>query len=93
MAEDDTAHLPTDPPPTDAHPSEPERPRRRRRWLMITAGVVAFLLVATGALLWIAYRKLDGNIRTDSATDRLLARLEAERPSRPPGPRAPRTSC
>ncbi|MFD7578884.1 LCP family protein [Kitasatospora sp. NPDC059817] len=85
MAEDDTAHPPTDPPPTDAHPSEPGRPRRRRRWLMITAGVVAFLLVATGALLWIAYRTLDGNIRTDSATDRLLARLEAERPSRTAG--------
>ncbi|WSK08702.1 LCP family protein [Kitasatospora sp. NBC_01300] len=52
---------------------------------MITAGVVAFLLVATGALLWIAYRTLDGNIRTDSDTDRLLARLEAERPSRTAG--------
>ncbi|MGW7448866.1 LCP family protein, partial [Kitasatospora sp. NPDC054795] len=57
------------------------------RWLMITAGAVAFLLVATGVLLWIAYRKLDGNIRTDSATDRLLARLEAERPSRTAGAR------
>ncbi|WP_348534199.1 LCP family protein [Kitasatospora sp. MAA19] len=52
---------------------------------MITAGVVAFLLVATGALFWIAYRTLDGNIRTDSATDELLARLEAERPSRTAG--------
>ncbi|MEU8516595.1 LCP family protein [Kitasatospora sp. NPDC048722] len=81
MAEDDdTAHTPTDTPP-DA----PGRPRRRRRWLMITAGVVAFLLVATGVLLWIAYRKLDGNIRTDTATDKLLARLEAERPSRTVG--------
>ncbi|MFF4384961.1 LCP family protein [Kitasatospora sp. NPDC001547] len=54
---------------------------------MITAGAVAFLLVATGALLWIAYRTLDGNIRTDSATDRLLAKLEAERPSRTAGAR------
>ncbi|MER7757096.1 LCP family protein [Kitasatospora sp. NPDC097643] len=80
MAEDDTAHPPTDNPPT-----EPGRPRRRRRWLMITAGVVAFLLVATGVLLWIAYRKLDGNIQTDTTTDRLLARLEAERPSRTAG--------
>ncbi|WP_234322935.1 LCP family protein [Streptomyces sp. NRRL S-350] len=52
---------------------------------MITAGAVAFLLVASGALLWIAYRKLDGNIRTDSATDRLLAKLEADRPSRTAG--------
>ncbi|MFD5467082.1 LCP family protein [Kitasatospora sp. NPDC127059] len=86
MAEDDTEHPPTDEtPPKDAPPSAPGRPRRRRRWLMITAGVVAFLLVATGVLLWIAYRKLDGNIRTDSATDRLLAKLEAERPSRTAG--------
>jgi LCP family protein required for cell wall assembly len=54
---------------------------------MITAGVVAFLLVAGGALLWIAYRKLDGNIRTDATTDRLLAKLEAERPSRSAGAR------
>ncbi|MFH9354774.1 LCP family protein [Kitasatospora sp. NPDC017646] len=86
MAEDDTEHPPTDEtPPTDAPPSGPGRPRRRRRWLMITAGAVAFLLVATGVTLWIAYRKLDGNIRTDSATDQLLAELESERPSRSAG--------
>ncbi|MGW3233121.1 LCP family glycopolymer transferase [Kitasatospora sp. NPDC001095] len=97
MAEDDTEHPPTATPPTDgpaqesrstdAPPDGTKRPRKRRRWLMITAGAVAFLLVATGALLWIAYRKLDGNIRTDSATDRLLAKLEAERPSRTAGAR------
>ncbi|MFJ9846612.1 LCP family protein [Kitasatospora sp. NPDC101155] len=52
---------------------------------MITAGVVAFLAVVIGAVLYIAYRKLDGNIRTDSATDKLLAELEAERPSRTAG--------
>ncbi|MGW3044074.1 LCP family protein [Kitasatospora sp. NPDC001159] len=86
MAEDDTAHPPTDDTPaTDTPPGGPERTRRRRRWLMITAGAVAFLLVATGVLLWIAYRKLDGNIQTDSATDKLLAELEAERPSRSAG--------
>ncbi|MFI6850213.1 LCP family protein [Kitasatospora sp. NBC_00085] len=89
MAEDDTEHPPTDnPPPRDTAeaPDTPTAPgRRRRRWLMITAGVLAFLLVACGALLWIAYRKLDGNIQTDSTTDRLLARLEAERPSRTSG--------
>ncbi|MFD4661179.1 LCP family protein [Kitasatospora sp. NPDC058444] len=87
MAEDDTEHPPTGTPPTDTPPDGSGRPRRRRRWLMITAGAVAFLLVATGVLLWIAYRKLDGNIRTDSATDRLLAELEAERPSRTAGAR------
>ncbi|GAB7182799.1 LCP family protein [Kitasatospora sp. Ki12] len=87
MAEDDTEHPPTDTPPTDAPEGRTGRPRKRRRWLMITAGAVAFLLVACGVLLWIAYRKLDGNIRTDSATDRLLAKLEAERPSRSAGAR------
>ncbi|WP_406199106.1 LCP family protein [Kitasatospora sp. NBC_01560] len=89
MAEDDTEHPPTDNPPPGDAPADPDSPpaprRRRRRWLMITAGALAFLLVACGTLLWIAYRKLDGNIQTDSATDRLLARLEAERPSRTAG--------
>ncbi|MBV2154255.1 LCP family protein [Kitasatospora sp. SUK 42] len=97
MAEDDTEHPPTGetprtdtsragtPPADDAPPGGPVRPHRRRRWLMITAGVVAFLLAAGGVLTWVAYRKLDRNIRTDSTTDRLLARLEAERPSRTAG--------
>ncbi|WP_045702154.1 LCP family protein [Streptomyces rubellomurinus] len=85
MAEDDTEHPPTAVPPTSGPPDGERRPRRRRRWLWITAGVVAFLLVATGVLAWVAYRKLDGNIRTDTATDRLLAKLEAERPSRTAG--------
>ncbi|MFF7459529.1 LCP family protein [Kitasatospora sp. NPDC008115] len=96
MAEDDTEHPPTERPPSgEAGAAEPEaiaeasggRRRRRRRWLIITAGALAFLLVASGALLWIAYRKLDGNIRTDSTTDQLLARLEAERPARTAGAR------
>ncbi|MER7708300.1 LCP family protein [Kitasatospora sp. NPDC097605] len=95
MAEDDTEHPPTERPPTgkagDAAPEAVAEAsggrRRRRRWLVITAGALAFLLVACGALLWIAYRKLDGNIRTDSTTDQLLARLEAERPARTAGAR------
>ncbi|MFE2109043.1 LCP family protein [Kitasatospora sp. NPDC059463] len=100
MAEDDTEHPPTERPPTDRTPAEeagaaePEAiaeasgaRRRRRRWLVVTAGALAFLLVACGTVLWIAYRKLDGNIRTDSTTDQLLARLEAERPARTAGAR------
>ncbi|MFE7526436.1 LCP family protein [Kitasatospora sp. NPDC057542] len=97
MAEDDTEHPPTAPPPKngpaqDGPPTDApagatghRRRRCRRRWLTATACAGAFLLVATGALLWVAYRKLDGNIRTDSATDRLLAELEAERPARTAG--------
>lgn len=79
MAEDEQPeHSPTDDPP-------PAPRRRRRRWLLVTAGVLAFLLVAAGALLYAAYRKLDGNIETDSTTERLLANLESDRPSRTPG--------
>ncbi|MFF2953081.1 LCP family protein [Kitasatospora sp. NPDC057965] len=93
MAEDDTEHPPTGRPPTEeagaaapeAVPEASARRRRRRRWLVVTAGALAFVLLAGGTLLWIAYRKLDGNIRTDSTTDQLLARLEAERPSRTAG--------
>ncbi|MFE6866441.1 LCP family protein [Kitasatospora sp. NPDC057692] len=96
-----TERPPTDRDPADHPPAgesgaaEPEavseasggRRRRRRRWLVVTACALAFLLVACGTLLWVAYRKLDGNIRTDSTTDQLLARLEAERPSRTAGAR------
>ncbi|OKI17366.1 LCP family protein [Streptomyces sp. CB03911] len=68
-------------------PGQRKPGRGRRRWLLIIAGALAFVLLACGALVWIAYRKLDGNIRTDTATQRLLAKLEAERPSRTAGAR------
>ncbi|MCX5212602.1 LCP family protein [Kitasatospora sp. NBC_00240] len=55
--------------------------------MLIIAGALAIVLLACGALVRIAYRKLDGNIRTDTATQRLLAKLEAERPSRTAGAR------
>ncbi|MFC8452284.1 LCP family protein [Kitasatospora sp. NPDC057223] len=59
--------------------------RRHRRWLLVTAGALAMALLAGGLLGWTAYRRLDGNVQTDAATQRLLARLEAERPSRTAG--------
>ncbi|MFI5532219.1 LCP family protein [Kitasatospora sp. NPDC051853] len=56
----------------------------RRRILLILSGVLALLLVAGGVVAWIGYRKLDGNIGTDSATGRLLRQDESERPERGP---------
>ncbi len=59
--------------------------RRHRRWLLVTAVALALVLLSGGMLAWIAYRRLDGNLRTDAATQRLLAGLEAERPTRTAG--------
>jgi LCP family protein required for cell wall assembly len=56
----------------------------RRRFLLITAAVLAFFLLAGGVLAWIGYRKLDGNIGTDTTTGRLLERDASERPGRGP---------
>ncbi|WP_063838325.1 LCP family protein [Saccharothrix sp. ST-888] len=44
------------------------------------SGALAFLLVSAGALAWLAYRKLDGNIGTDDVTGR---RLQSDEPNRP----------
>ncbi|MFD0572027.1 LCP family protein [Kitasatospora gansuensis] len=68
---------------TTAH--APDLPRRgRRRFLLITAAVLAFFLLAGGTLAWLAYRKLDGNIGTDATTGRLLEHDASERPDRGP---------
>ncbi|MDH6124086.1 LCP family protein [Kitasatospora sp. GP82] len=57
----------------------------RRRFLLITAGSLAFLLLAGGTLAWLAYRRLDGNIGTDTVTGRRLQNDESSRPSRDAG--------
>ncbi|MFC8957334.1 LCP family protein [Streptomyces sp. NPDC057101] len=62
-------------------PAAPEEPRRRRHWLRWTAlGVSVVLLVAAGVGWWF-YRKLDGNITTDTTAAAELRRYEKERPA------------
>ncbi|MER8188234.1 LCP family protein [Kitasatospora sp. NPDC094015] len=52
----------------------------RRHWLALTAGVLAAVLLVGGTLAWLAYRKLNGNIRTDTVTGPLLEH-ESDRPT------------
>ncbi|MEV6332695.1 LCP family protein [Streptomyces sp. NPDC051909] len=55
--------------------------RKRRRWLRWAAlGAAAVVLAAAGAGWW-AYRKLDGNITTDTTAEAELRKYEKERPS------------
>ncbi|MBO8189390.1 LCP family protein [Streptomyces spirodelae] len=74
----------TDPGTTEADPGAPGstsvRPRARRwlRWGALGASVLVLAVAATG---WSLYRKLDGNIRTDSDTAQALAPYEKERPT------------
>ncbi|MEW1912867.1 LCP family protein [Kitasatospora sp. NPDC085895] len=55
-------------------------PRRRRRALRILALAVAAGLAAAVGLGWWAYVQLDGNLRTDTATERALAEQAGLRP-------------
>ncbi|WP_435969759.1 LCP family glycopolymer transferase [Streptomyces sp. Qhu_M48] len=70
-----------DPPATEgAAPGAPEGPRRRH-WLRWTAlGVSIVVLVAAGVGWWF-YRKLDGNITTDTTAAAELQEYEKERPA------------
>ncbi|MEV4616467.1 LCP family protein [Kitasatospora sp. NPDC049258] len=65
-------------PPT--REGEGRRPFLRRHWLALTAGLLAGLLLVGGTLAWLAYRKLNGNIRTDTVTGPLLEH-ESDRPT------------
>jgi len=60
--------------------ADPRRARRRRVLRVLTLTAVA-ALAATTAAGWWAYRHLDGNIRTDTATERALASQNGERPA------------
>ncbi|MFI5803589.1 LCP family protein [Streptomyces sp. NPDC051561] len=58
--------------------------RARPLWKLVCAGLALMvgLVAVTG---WLAYRKIDGNIRTDEATAAALAEHGAARPARHPG--------
>ncbi|MFE0422301.1 LCP family protein, partial [Streptomyces sp. NPDC058953] len=58
----------------------PAAPRRKRRWLRWTALAVSVVLLGGAATTWWFYRKLEGNITTDTATAVELRTHEKERP-------------
>ncbi|MFK8910829.1 LCP family protein [Streptomyces sp. YS-3] len=64
-------------------PGGPEAPNTRHHWLRWTALGVSFLVLAAAGTGWWIYKKLDGNIRTDTTAAAELERYEKERP--PPG--------
>ncbi|MFJ5143345.1 LCP family protein [Streptomyces sp. NPDC088707] len=75
-----------DPPATEGTategtaPGAPEEPRRRRHWLRWTALGVSLVVLAAAGVGWWFYRKLDGNITTDTTAAAELRRYERERP-------------
>ncbi|XLE09064.1 LCP family protein [Streptomyces sp. Pv4-95] len=70
--------------PSSDGPGPPRTQRRRKRLMRWAAvGVAALVLVAAGTG-WALYTKLNGNIRTDSATRNELEKYEAERPEAGP---------
>ncbi|MCD0481785.1 LCP family protein [Streptacidiphilus sp. ASG 303] len=70
------------------HAPAPGRPHRRRRRLVAAGAAALILLAATGgAGAWWAYHRLDGNIRTDAATNRILQDEESARPARGADPK------
>ncbi|MGW1655048.1 LCP family protein [Streptomyces atratus] len=53
----------------------------RRRWLRWTALGVSFVVLTSAGVGWWLYRKLDGNIRTDTSAAAELKVYERERPA------------
>ncbi|MYT33787.1 LCP family protein [Streptomyces sp. MspMP-M5] len=60
-------------------------PPRHRRWLRAAALALTVAVLASAGLGWAVWTRLDGNIRSDSATERELEKYESERP--PAGPK------
>ncbi|MFE0645661.1 LCP family protein [Streptomyces sp. NPDC058877] len=69
-----------DPPATeDAATEQPEEPRRHH-WLRWAALGVAVVVLVSAGVGWWFYRKLDGNITTDTTAAAELERYATERP-------------
>ncbi|MYV51444.1 LCP family protein [Streptomyces sp. SID3212] len=60
--------------------TEPGHPRPRRHWLRWTAIGTSVVLLGVSAAGWWFYRKLDGNITTDTTAATELRTYEKERP-------------
>ena len=58
-----------------------ERPKRKRHWVRWTAAGLSVALLATAATGWWLYRKLDGNITTDTTAAAELKTYGKERPT------------
>lgn len=86
----------TPPDPDDASPSTgdgdeggiqtPSAPlaRRRRRWLLALSLALSLTVLTGGGVGWYLYKRLDGNITTDTATRDELKRFNADRPGAGP---------
>ncbi|MFF2812801.1 LCP family protein [Streptomyces sp. NPDC058000] len=78
-AERPTGLLATDRPGPPRVPAPPHR-----RWLRAAALALTVAVLASAGLGWAVWSRLNGNIRSDSATERELEKYESERP--PAGP-------
>ncbi|MFI1397288.1 LCP family protein [Streptomyces sp. NPDC020681] len=61
--------------------ARPELPNRKRHWLRWAALGTAFVVLAAAGVGWWFYRKLDGNITTDTTAASELETYEKERPT------------
>lgn len=79
----DRAGTPAEPDPPaaeDTAPGAPEQPRKRH-WLRWTALAVSVVVLIAAGVGWWFYRKLDGNITTDTTAAAELRKYEKERPT------------
>ncbi|MFF2013979.1 LCP family protein [Streptomyces sp. NPDC058195] len=77
---DESAESPGDGPGKDSGIAPMTVPHHRRRWLRWTALGASFVVLVAAGVGWWLYRKLDGNIRTDTSAAAELKVYERERP-------------
>ncbi|MEW1698429.1 MULTISPECIES: LCP family protein [unclassified Streptomyces] len=78
----DRAGSPAEPDPPEAQDTASDAPPapRRRHWLRWTALGVSVVVLGAAGVGWWFYRKLDGNITTDTTAEAELRKYEKERP-------------